>query len=117
MPFRSSKQQAWMEIHHPQIAKRWQAEFGNANTDSKSNEIVSPKKDRAARLPGRRRDFAALNPSQSARHTPRRANEVEAMSQGDGVSFQEGSRGRQFGRPERAKGLPARDVRVSTRKG
>lgn len=29
MPFKSKRQQAFMYARHPEIAKRWQAEYGN----------------------------------------------------------------------------------------
>jgi hypothetical protein len=37
MPYKSAKQRAYMHIHHPEIAKRWDKEYGG--------KIVSNKKD------------------------------------------------------------------------
>ena len=28
MPYKSKKQRAWMHIHHPKIAKRWDKRYG-----------------------------------------------------------------------------------------
>lgn len=32
MPYKSKAQAAYMHIHHPEIAKRWDAEYGGATT-------------------------------------------------------------------------------------
>lgn len=36
MPYRSAKQRAYMHIHHPDIAARWDAEFGGKIAPKKS---------------------------------------------------------------------------------
>lgn len=45
---------------------------------------------------GLKRDFGGLKPGQSVRHSPSRANEVEAMVQGP-IEFVPGSRGKELG--------------------
>lgn len=45
---------------------------------------------------GVKRDFGGLKPGQSARHSPSRANEMEAMVQGP-IEFVPGSRGKELG--------------------
>ena len=117
------EQKGYLFSNHPELARRWVKEQGKpkkmskTNPDSKSNEIQGPKKDKAVRLPGMKRDFGKLSPSQSARHTPAKATEAEAMGEGQGVDFLPGSRHRELGTPVNHKGLAGRDVRVAARKG
>jgi hypothetical protein len=124
MPFKSQAQERFMRNEHPSIAKRWVREYGQprrlspkVNPESQTNETQGPQKDRIARLPGPRRDFKGLDPSQSARHTPKAATEAEAMSEGKGIELVPGSRHRELGTPEKHKGLTGRDVNVAVRKG
>lgn len=47
MPYKSAKQRAWMHIHEPEIAKRWDAEYSNNKEDkSLSSRIKKLKKDK-----------------------------------------------------------------------
>jgi hypothetical protein len=124
MPFRSGAQERFMFAEHPSIAKRWLREYGQprklspkVNPESQTNETQGPKKDHVPRLPGTKRDFKGLSPSQSARHVPKRATEAEAMSEGHGVELMPGSRHRELGTPENHKGFTGRDVKVALRKG
>jgi hypothetical protein len=44
MPFRSAKQRAYMYAVHPDIAKRWAAEFGNAIVSGGKKPAKKPAK-------------------------------------------------------------------------
>ncbi len=71
MPFKSLAQQRFMYANHPEIAKRWQAEYGNPQASTGAKRI--PKRD----------DFAGLTPSAKARHTYKKpAREQESMKEG-----------------------------------
>ncbi len=39
MPYRSSKQRAYMHIHLPQIAARWDAEYGGKVVKKKRRKV------------------------------------------------------------------------------
>lgn len=121
MPFRSAAQERFMFSRHPEIARRWVREFGSAQDygrGSRHMKDVNRPVSSGGRAPSRanavERDFGGLRPGQSARHVPARANEVEAQKDGP-VGFVEGSRHRELGVPERAKGLRGRDVRRAAR--
>lgn len=124
MPFASKAQARFMFARHPEIARRWAREYGapkrlpgKVNPESRSNENNSPTVERQPRLPGIKRDFSMLTPSQSVRHTPKskpRPNEVEAMAEA-GVQFMPGSRHTELGTPQAHKGNRARDVRAAIR--
>jgi hypothetical protein len=124
VPFRSEAQRRFMFSQHPAIAQRWAKEFGpqhnlpeKVNPRSDSNESPSPKISRHPRLPGIKRDFSHLHPSQSARFKPASSatpNEAEAHAE-SGVQHQPGSRTHKMPsvkqRPIR--GLEARDVKAA----
>lgn len=38
MPYRSAKQRAYMHIHHPEIAHRWDKEYGGKIVPSKKKD-------------------------------------------------------------------------------
>lgn len=42
MPYRSAKQRAYMHIHHPEIAARWDREFGGKIVQNYSPQPPSP---------------------------------------------------------------------------
>lgn len=48
MPYRSAKQRAFMHIHHPGIAKRWDKEYGGAVATKKLSK--KDKKEAARRI-------------------------------------------------------------------
>ncbi len=71
MPFKSLAQQRFMYANHPQIAKRWQAEYGNPSSGQGQKRSDGAK------------DFAGLQPSAKARHSYKRpAREQESMKEG-----------------------------------
>lgn len=37
MPYKSKKQAAYMHIHHPEIAKRWDKEYGSSPVAEKDS--------------------------------------------------------------------------------
>lgn len=39
MPYRSARQRAYMHIHHPEIAKRWDREYGDSMRTSRKDQI------------------------------------------------------------------------------
>lgn len=41
MPYRSKAQRAYMHIHHPEIAKRWDAEYGGRIVKKKGSTMRS----------------------------------------------------------------------------
>ena len=38
MPYKSAKQRAYMHIHHPKIAKRWDAKYGGKIAKKKAKK-------------------------------------------------------------------------------
>jgi hypothetical protein len=40
MPYRSSKQRAYMHIHHPDIAARWDKEYGGKIAKKKAKKAM-----------------------------------------------------------------------------
>jgi hypothetical protein len=114
MAFAHSAQQLWMLKHHPGVARRWTAEEGKGGSQKfrlspRSADSAKPERSDMT-------DFKMLVPSHVARHTPKRANEREAMGEGHGVSFQFGSRHRELGVPEAPGGFAGRDVKQAERK-
>lgn len=41
MPYRSAKQRAYMHIHHPKIAKRWDKEYGGKTVKKKKKKTIA----------------------------------------------------------------------------
>jgi hypothetical protein len=124
MPFASSRQERFMFAEHPDIAKRWSSEFGSFKSTgqafkpsprSESHEVWAKGVDHKPRLPGVKRDFKGLTPSEIDRHHPKAASESEAMSEGQGTTFQHGSRHHELGEPEKLQGLRRRDVLSASR--
>lgn len=61
MPYKSQKQAAYMHIHHPEIAARWDAEYGGKKKAKKKRVISKARRDYApAPLEARRMDDEAL---------------------------------------------------------
>jgi hypothetical protein len=124
MPFASEAQKRFMYAQHPEIAKRWSAEEERGGSQhfrpsptSESNESLRSGVKKLPRLPGVKRDFAHLRPSQSTRHPPAGSstpNEREAMQEAK-VQFVHGSRHTEFGVPRTHTGLRGRDVRAGER--
>jgi hypothetical protein len=75
LPFVSGKQERWMYQNHPDIAKRWTAEFGSTkqrqnfkpSPSSESNETPKLGQPTLPRRPEVKRDFGPLHPSTKAR--------------------------------------------------
>jgi hypothetical protein len=122
-----SAQRAFLMAEHPGVARRWMRMAGKgsrsmrgANPVSSSEEVVSPFKDKAPRVPGGRRDFGRLSPNASARFKPvgsPRPNEEEAMREPRGVQFMPGSRHTELGKPQAHAGNRGRDARVALKMG
>jgi hypothetical protein len=49
VPYVSEKQRAYMHIHHPEIAKRWDAEYGGGIRDVKKDPKLAKRRRRRAR--------------------------------------------------------------------
>lgn len=126
MPFASAKQERWMRANHPAIAARWTSEFGTFKGGGSQHFKASPKSESSEtwkrgvqtqpKLPGVKRDFAHLTPSQSARHKPASKstpNEKEAMQEPPGLELMHGSRGSELGVAKRKPGLRGRDERMA----
>ncbi len=72
MPFKNEAQRRALWAKHPDIARRWTAEFGSRPQPSTGANRI-PKRD----------DFAGLTPSAKARHTYKKpAREQESMKEG-----------------------------------
>ncbi len=67
MPFRSEKQRRFMYEFHPDIAKRWEAEYGSTPQPSSGQNQKHHAKD----------DYRHMVPGPKARHTPFRATEKQ----------------------------------------
>jgi hypothetical protein len=113
-----------MYAKHPDIAKRWSAEFGAQkglpeHVGTPSNESPNPKITKLPRKPGKARDFAHLTPSHSARFPPAKSpvpNEAEAEAEAP-VEAQHGAyKGRMSIPHEKPTGLAARDVARASRR-
>ncbi len=72
MPFRSEAQRRFMWARHPDIARRWTAEYGSTPQPSSGQ----------GQKGGGASDYKALTPGPRARHTPFRATEQEATRDG-----------------------------------
>ena len=40
MPYKSAKQRAYMHIHHPDVAKKWDTKYGGKIVPRKAKEAV-----------------------------------------------------------------------------
>lgn len=40
MPYKSTKQRAYMHIHHPEIAKRWDKKYGSKIVKGKKSYVA-----------------------------------------------------------------------------
>lgn len=123
MPFKSEAQKRFMFAEHPQVAKRWVNELGRGGSQkfslaktSESHEVNKLGVSSAPRIPGVKRDFSHLKPSQSARHLPKgpKPNERESMQEAP-VTYVSGSRHSELGKPMHHTGIKGRDQAAGER--